>query len=162
MRNNRLYQLFIKRIFDIFASLFILVVFSPILLVIGFIIRMKLGSPILFKQERPGLNEKVFNLYKFRTMLNTTNNLGELLPDSRRKTKLGDFLRSTSLDELPSLFNVLKGDLSLVGPRPLLVEYLTLYNENQRKRHLVKPGLTGLAQINGRNYLSWEAKFQYD
>jgi len=132
------------------------------MLIIALLVRIKLGSPVIFKQKRPGLNEKIFTLYKFRTMTDERDENGELLPDSVRLTKFGKFLRSTSLDELPELFNILKGDMSIVGPRPLLVEYLPLYNEHQKRRHEVRPGLSGLAQINGRNAITWEKKFDYD
>ncbi len=125
-------------------------------------VRTKLGSPILFKQERPGLNGKIFKMYKFRTMTNETDENGELLPDEVRLTKFGKFLRSSSLDELPEMFNILKGDMSIVGPRPLLVKYLPLYSERQSHRHDVRPGLTGYAQVNGRNAISWEEKFELD
>jgi lipopolysaccharide/colanic/teichoic acid biosynthesis glycosyltransferase len=133
-----------------------------LLLFLSLIVRIKLGSPIIFKQKRPGLNEKLFTLYKFRTMNNSKDEHGVLLPDSERLTKFGKFLRATSLDELPSLLNIIKGDLSIVGPRPLLVEYLSLYNDEQKKRHSVRPGLTGLAQVKGRNAISWEEKFHLD
>lgn len=132
------------------------------MLIIAFLVRIKLGSPVIFKQDRPGLNEKIFTLYKFRTMTDERDENGELLPDEKRMTKYGKFLRSTSLDELPELFNIFKGDMSLVGPRPLLVQYLPLYDEYQRRRHEVRPGLSGLAQISGRNTLSWEEKFRLD
>lgn len=134
----------------------------PIYIVVVLLIRIKMGDPILFKQKRPGLNEKIFEIYKFRTMTNEKDEYGELLPDNQRLVGLGKFIRSTSLDELPQLFNVLKGDMSFVGPRPLLIEYLALYNKKQKKRHLVKPGITGWAQVNGRNAISWEEKFDYD
>lgn len=139
-----------------------LIVLSPVLLIIAILVRIKLGSPIIFKQPRPGLNEEIFTLYKFRTMTNETDESGQMLPDEERLTKFGKFLRSTSLDELPELWNILKGDMSFVGPRPLFSRYLPLYNEQQRKRHLVRPGLTGLAQVNGRNKISWEEKFDLD
>lgn len=139
-----------------------IIIFSPLLLLIALFVRIKLGSPVLFKQKRPGLNGKIFTMYKFRTMTEERNENGLLLPDSERLTGFGKFLRSTSLDELPELFNILKGDMSFVGPRPLLVEYLPLYNEHQRRRHEVKPGLSGWAQVNGRNAISWEEKFNFD
>jgi lipopolysaccharide/colanic/teichoic acid biosynthesis glycosyltransferase len=132
------------------------------MIVIAILVRTKLGSPVIFKQPRPGLNEKVFALYKFRTMTDECDENGELLPDEQRLTPFGTWLRSTSLDELPELWNILKGDMSFVGPRPLLVEYLPLYNEQQRRRHIVRPGLTGLAQVSGRNAVSWEEKFLLD
>lgn len=157
-----MYKKYIKRILDFILSLIALIVLSPILLVIAILVRIKLGSPVIFKQERPGLNEKIFTLYKFRTMTDKKDEEGNLLPDSERLTKFGKVLRSTSLDELPELINILKGDMSIVGPRPLLVEYLELYNEEQKHRHDVRPGLTGLAQVSGRNAISWEEKFNKD
>lgn len=147
---------------DLILSLISLIVLSPVLLIIALLVRLKLGRPVIFRQERPGLNEKIFTLYKFRTMTNETDKNGELLPDSTRLTKFGGFLRSTSLDELPELLNIIKGDMSIVGPRPLLVKYLPLYNDHQRHRHDVRPGLTGWAQVNGRNAISWEEKFDLD
>ena len=132
-----------------------IIVLLPVLGIVAILVRFKLGSPVLFKQERPGLNEKIFRMYKFRTMTDEKDEKGELLPDSIRLTKFGKFLRSTSLDELPELFNILNGDMSIVGPRPLLVQYLTLYNSEQKHRHDVRPGLSGWAQVNGRNSLSW-------
>ena len=157
-----MYKKYFKRPLDIICSLLALIILSPVLLITALLVRIKLGSPVIFKQERPGLNEKIFTLYKFRTMTDKRDEEGNLLPDEQRLTKFGKHLRSTSLDELPELWNILKGDMSVVGPRPLLVQYLPLYNEEQRKRHLVRPGLTGLAQVNGRNEVSWEKKFELD
>ena len=157
-----MYRNVVKRLLDFLLSLMAIVVLSPVMLLVAILVRLKLGSPVLFKQPRPGKNEKVFNMYKFRTMTDEKDENGELLPDEVRLTKFGKTLRSTSLDELPELFNILKGDMSIVGPRPLLVRYLPLYNERQRHRHDVRPGFTGLAQINGRNSISWEEKFEWD
>jgi len=151
-----------KRLFDITLTTVLIILFLPLYLVISFLILLKMGRPVLFRQKRPGKDGKIFEIYKFRTMTNETDEKGELLPDEKRLVGIGKFIRSTSLDELPQLFNVLKGDMSFVGPRPLLVEYLPLYNERQKKRHLVKPGITGWAQVNGRNAISWEEKFEYD
>ena len=161
-REIGIYQRFIKRSFDFILSLIAIIVLSPVLITVAILVRAKLGSPVLFKQERPGLKEEIFMMYKFRTMTNERADSGELLSDSDRLTKFGKALRSTSLDELPELFNILKGDMSIIGPRPLLVEYLPLYNEHQKRRHEVKPGLSGLAQVNGRNAISWEDKFNLD
>lgn len=152
----------LKRMFDLIISLGLLVISSPILIVSYLLISKKLGKPVLFKQTRPGKYEKPFDIYKFRTMTTEVDDKGQLLPDEQRMTKLGFQIRNSSIDELPQLINVLKGDLSLVGPRPLLMEYLPLYNEEQRKRHNVKPGITGWAQINGRNAITWEQKFKLD
>lgn len=157
-----MYSKYIKRILDFILSLIAIIVLSPILLISAILVRIKLGSPVIFKQKRPGKDEKIFTLYKFRTMTDEKDEQGNLLPDSERLTKFGKFLRSTSIDELPELINILKGDMSIVGPRPLLVEYLELYNEEQKHRHDVRPGLTGLAQISGRNAITWEEKFEED
>ena len=161
-RITTLYRQFLKRVFDFILSLIAIIILLPVYIIVVILVRTKLGSPVLFCQERPGLNEKVFKMYKFRTMTDKRDVNGELLPDEVRLTKFGKLLRSTSLDELPELFNILKGDMSIVGPRPLLVKYLPLYNEEQKHRHDVRPGLTGLAQVNGRNAISWEQKFKYD
>ncbi|WP_239732885.1 sugar transferase [Mammaliicoccus sp. P-M55] len=152
----------LKKLFDLGVSSTLLILTSPILIGSSVLISKKMGNPVLFKQTRPGKDEKPFQILKFRTMTDEKDSNGELLPDEKRMTKTGDFIRKTSIDELPQLINVLKGDLSLVGPRPLLMEYLPLYTEEQRKRHLVKPGITGWAQINGRNAISWEDKFKLD
>ncbi|MFP3427014.1 sugar transferase [Pseudoalteromonas sp. SIMBA_162] len=151
-----------KRLLDFLIALFALLILLPVVIIVAVLIRLKLGSPILFTQDRPGLNGNVFKMMKFRTMLDGKDKHGNLLPDDERMTKFGAFLRSTSLDELPGLFNVLKGDMSLVGPRPLLVQYLPLYNKEQARRHNVRPGITGWAQVNGRNAISWEQKFKLD
>ena len=157
-----MYRKYFKRCMDFILSLAAILVLSPVYLIVAIFVRVKLGSPILFCQKRPGKDEKIFNMYKFRTMTDERDENGELLPDEVRLTKFGKFLRSTSLDELPELFNILKGDMSIIGPRPLLVEYLPRYNAEQRRRHEVRPGLSGLAQANGRNAISWEQKFKYD
>lgn len=157
-----MYRKFIKRLFDLLLSLTGIIVLLPVLLVLWILVRVKLGSPALFTQERPGKNEKVFKLYKFRSMTDGRDKNGELLPDEIRLTRFGRLLRATSLDELPELFNILKGDMSLIGPRPLLVRYLPYYTKEERHRHDVRPGLTGLAQVNGRNALGWEDRFAYD
>ena len=151
-----------KRLFDFIIAFCALLILSLVIIVVAVVIRFKLGSPILFTQNRPGLNGDIFKMMKFRTMLDAKDKQGNLLPDDQRMTKFGSFLRSTSLDELPGLFNVLKGDMSLVGPRPLLVDYLPLYDKEQARRHNVRPGITGWAQVNGRNAISWEQKFELD
>lgn len=161
-RKDMLYARYIKRMLDFILSLCGILILSPLLIVLWVLVRVKLGKPALFRQERPGKGEKIFTLYKFRTMTEKRDRNGELLPDEERLTRFGRTLRSTSLDELPELFNILKGDMSLIGPRPLLVCYLPWYTEEERHRHDMRPGLTGLAQVNGRNALSWEERFAYD
>ena len=153
---------FIKRAFDLTASALGLIILSPLLLILAVLVRINLGSPVLFRQERPGLNEKIFRLYKFRSMKDAEDSSGRPLPDEKRLTRFGRILRASSLDELPELFNVLKGEMSLVGPRPLLVRYLDLYSPEQHRRHEVLPGITGWAQVNGRNAISWQEKFRLD
>lgn len=157
-----MYKHFFKRLIDFILSLIALIVLSPILLIVAILVRTKLGSPVIFKQERPGLNEKIFTLYKFRTMTDAKDEQGNLLSDDIRLTKFGKLLRSTSLDELPELFNILKGDMSIVGPRPLMTRYLPYYTEEERARHSIRPGMTGYAQVKGRNSLTWDEKFKYD
>lgn len=156
------YEKFFKRPIDIVCALLALTLFSWLYIILAIMVRVKLGSPILFKQARPGKDEKIFNLYKFRTMTDEKDENGNLLPDEVRLTKFGQFLRKTSLDELPEAINILKGDMSVVGPRPLLVEYLDRYNDEQKRRHEVRPGLSGYAQVNGRNSVTWEDKFKMD
>ena len=157
-----MYKKYFKRVMDFVLSFVALVVLLPVLLVVATLVRVKLGSPVLFKQERPGKDEKIFKLYKFRTMTDERDENGDLLPDKVRLTRFGKLLRSTSLDELPELINIIKGDMSIVGPRPLAVQYLPFYSKKEQRRHSVKPGLTGLAQIRGRNAVDWEERFQYD
>ena len=161
-REKGIYEKIIKRPMDFLLSLIAIILLSPVLLIVAILVKVKLASPIIFKQERPGLNEKIFTMYKFRTMTDKKDENGELLPDSVRLTKFGKILRSTSLDELPGLFNILKGHMSIIGPRPLLPKYLTLYNEHQKRRHDVRPGLSGLAQVSGRNAIAWEDRFDLD
>lgn len=161
-RKRGFYEKYIKRIFDIVLSGLALIILSPVIAIVALLVRVKLGSPVIFKQDRPGLNEKIFKMYKFRSMTDDRDENGELLPDEDRLLSFGKKLRSTSLDELPELVNIFKGDMSIVGPRPLSVVYLPYYTEEERIRHTVRPGLTGLAQINGRNAISWEEKFRYD
>ncbi len=151
-----------KTLFDKLLALILIVFFSPFYIIVSLLILFKMGSPILFRQKRPGLHGEIFGIYKYRTMTNEKDENGELLPDDQRLVGVGKTIRSLSLDELPQIFNVLKGDMSFVGPRPLLIEYLPLYNERQKKRHDVKSGITGWAQVNGRNAISWEQKFDYD
>jgi len=156
------YERFIKRPQDFLCALLATIVLSPVMLITAILVRIKLGSPVLFTQDRPGRNGKIFKLYKFRTMTDVRDEKGELLPDDQRLPAFGQKLRSTSLDELPELLNMLKGDMAVVGPRPLLVRYLPRYNEHQARRHEVRPGFTGLAQVHGRNAISWEEKFDWD
>ncbi|AQW82768.1 sugar transferase [Campylobacter pinnipediorum] len=157
-----MYRKFFKRFFDLFGAIFLIILTSPIMILVAILIKIKLGSPIIFTQERPGLESKIFKIYKFRTMNNKKDKDGNLLPDELRLGTFGKKIRSLSLDELPQLFNVLKGDMSFIGPRPLLVEYLDIYTPRQLQRHCVRPGITGLAQTNGRNAISWKEKFEYD
>lgn len=160
--NKGMYRRFFKRPMDLILSLLALIILSPLIIIVAVLVRIKLGSPVFFKQRRPGLNGRIFTLYKFRTMTDEKDANGELLPDSLRLTKFGSKLRATSLDELPELFNIIKGDMSIVGPRPLLVQYLELYNDHQKRRHEVRPGLTGYAQVNGRNAIGWQNKLTLD
>lgn len=162
MHTKLFYEKYVKRTVDFLLSLVSIIILSPVLLILAVVVRIKMGSPIVFSQSRPGINGKIFKMYKFRTMTNEKDENGNLLPDEMRLNKFGSFLRSTSLDELPELFNILKGDMAIVGPRPLLVEYLPLYTRKQARRHEVRPGMTGYAQVHGRNELSWEKKFELD
>ena len=162
MKRHKIYQKYVKRILDFIISLCAGIILSPVFLIVAVLVRVKLGSPVIFKQERPGRDEKIFRLYKFRSMTDEKDENGQLLPDEVRLNRFGKILRSTSLDELPELWNIIKGDMSIIGPRPLLVSYLPLYNSRQKRRHEVRPGLTGLAQANGRNAISWEERFELD
>ena len=157
-----MYKVFVKRLLDILISLIFIVLFSWLYLILAVLVRVKLGKPVLFRQPRPGKNEKVFNMYKFRTMTDKRDENGELLPDRQRLTSFGKLLRKSSLDELPEMFCILKGDMSFIGPRPLLVEYLPYYTEREKLRHTVRPGLTGLAQVSGRNTVDWDTRFELD
>lgn len=161
-RKVSFYEKYIKRVLDILCSLAAIILFCWLFAIVALLVRIKLGSPVIFKQPRPGKDEKVFMLHKFRSMTDETDDKGELLPDEMRLTRFGRFLRSTSLDELPELWDILIGNMSIIGPRPLLVKYLPLYNDEQRRRHEVHPGLTGWAQVHGRNLTSWEERFAYD
>lgn len=156
------YEKYFKRVLDVFCGLAALLVFWWLYIIVAILVRIKLGSPVLFKQERPGKNEEIFKLYKFRTMTDTRDENGNLLPDEVRLTKFGRALRATSLDELPEVFNILKGEMSLVGPRPLTIQYLPYYSEEERHRHDVRPGLSGLAQVNGRNFIDWDHRLAFD
>ncbi|MGU7971125.1 sugar transferase [Streptococcus suis] len=161
-RKQGIYERYLKRTLDVVLSFLALIVLSPVILIVAILVRLKLGTPIFFTQERPGKDEKIFKMYKFRTMTDEKDANGQLLPDSVRLTSFGKFLRSTSLDELPELWNILKGDMSIVGPRPLLIKYLPYYSEREKFRHSVRPGLTGLSQINGRNCLDWDTRLELD
>ena len=157
-----MYKKYIKRLLDIILSLIGIIITFPIFIIIGLLVIIFLGRPAIFRQKRPGKDEKIFTMYKFRTMTNKKDKDGNLLPDEQRLTKFGKFLRKTSLDEIPEFFNILKGDMSFIGPRPLVVEYLPYYNNKEKHRHDIRPGLTGLAQVNGRNNLKWEERFEFD
>jgi len=157
-----MYRNFFKPLFDRAFALILIIIFFPIIIIVYLLVLLQMGKPVFFVQKRPGLNEKIFKIYKFRTMTNEKDKSGNLLPDEQRLKGIGKIIRKLSIDELPQLFNVLKGDMSFIGPRPLLIEYLPLYNKEQKRRHSIKPGITGLAQINGRNELSWQKKFEYD
>jgi lipopolysaccharide/colanic/teichoic acid biosynthesis glycosyltransferase len=159
---NGIYRKFIKRLLDLILASLAFIILSPVLLIFAGLIRLKIGKPVFFQQKRPGLNEKIFTIYKFRTMTDDQDDQGVLLPDSRRINKFGAFLRATSLDELPELFNIIRGDMSIIGPRPLLISYLPYYTETERIRHTIRPGLTGWAQVNGRNYLDWDSRLAKD
>ena len=161
-KNKKIYTKYIKRLLDIALSIIAIIILSPIYILVSILVLIFMGWPILFRQPRPGKNEKIFNIYKFRTMTNKKDKEGNLLPDKQRINKFGEFLRTSSIDELPELFCILIGKMSIVGPRPLAVAYLPYYNDNERHRHDVSPGLTGLAQVNGRNALQWEKRFKYD
>ena len=161
-KHNSIYEKQLKRILDFTIAFISITILAPIMLVVAVLVRKKLGKPIIFTQNRPGLNEKIFKMYKFRSMTDAKDKNGNLLPETQRLTPFGNFIRSTSIDELPELFNILKGDMSFVGPRPLVESYLPYYTETERKRHNVRPGLTGWAQANGRNSLTWEKRFEYD
>lgn len=160
--NKGIYERYIKRLLDILLSIMLLIILSPLYLIIAIIVRIKLGSPVIFKQQRPGKDGEIFTIYKFRTMTNEVNKNGSFLPDEKRLKKIGKLMRSTSIDELPELINILKGEMSFVGPRPLAISYLEYYTDREKQRHLVSPGLTGLAQINGRNSINWEKRFEFD
>ncbi len=162
LHKQGIYEKWVKRPLDLSCAVLATIILSPVILVTAVLVRFKLGSPVIFKQERPGLNGNIFTLYKFRTMTDKRDANGELLPDEERLTKFGKLLRSTSLDELPELWNIIQGDMSIVGPRPLLKEYLPVYSEREKKRHLVRGGLTGLAQVNGRNFLPWDERLEKD
>src|SRR5690554_3436617 len=161
-RKRTIYEVVFKRPLDFILSLLALIILSPVMIIVAILVKIKLGGPVIFKQQRPGKNEKIFNMYKFRTMTNELDKDGNLLPDKDRITKFGQVLRKLSIDELPSLLNILKGDISIVGPRPLMPSYLNYYTPKEKQRHLVRPGLTGLAQVNGRNYIDWEKRFEHD